>query len=141
MENAGERTDQRSRLPSRRQHEVYRFESYGQICVGGVGRFADGGVAELFVNAAKSGSMVEAIAQDAAIVASLALQFGCPLDVLRHAIRAQATPQARWRPFWMKWSKDDERIVLPSRSVPFGSKAVAETSSALCNRESDQLLG
>jgi ribonucleoside-diphosphate reductase alpha chain len=30
--------------------------------------------------------MVEALAQDAAIVASLALQFGCPLDTIRHAI-------------------------------------------------------
>lgn len=86
MEKAGGRTDQRARLPNRRLHEVYRFESYGQTYIGGVGRYGDGSVAELFLNAAKSGSMVEALAQDLAIVASLALQFGCPVDVLRHAI-------------------------------------------------------
>jgi len=78
VENTVKRTDPRVRLPNRRLHEVYRFESNGQTYVGGVGRFADGSIAEIFLNATKSGSMVEALAQDAAIVASLALQFGCP---------------------------------------------------------------
>jgi hypothetical protein len=95
VENTVKQPDQRARLPSRRQHEVYRFESYGQIYVGGVGRYPDGRVAELFVNAAKSGSMVEALAQDAAIVASLALQHGCPVDVLRHAID-RSLRRRRW---------------------------------------------
>ena len=76
----------RNSLPNRRQHEVYRFESQGQTYIGGVGRYGDGSIAELFLNATKAGSTIEAMAQDAAIVASLALQFGCPLDVLRHAI-------------------------------------------------------
>lgn len=76
----------RARLPNRRLHEVYRFECQGQLFIGGIGRFSDGTVAEIFLNARKAGSPLEAMAQDAAIVASLALQFGCPVDVLRHAI-------------------------------------------------------
>jgi hypothetical protein len=76
----------RQRLPNRRLHELIRFESQGQVFTGGIGRFSDGTVAEIFLNARKAGSPLEALAQDSAIAASLALQFGCPVDVLRHAI-------------------------------------------------------
>src|ERR1700692_4190254 len=76
----------RQRLPNRRLHWLYRFESGGQMYTGGIGRFDDGRVAEIFINGVKVGSTAEANAQDAAIVASLALQHGCPADVLRHAL-------------------------------------------------------
>lgn len=76
----------RKRLKDRRAHEVYRFECQGQTYLGGIGRFSDGTIAEIFLNAAKAGSTIEAMAADSAIVASLALQFGCPLDTLLHAI-------------------------------------------------------
>jgi len=76
----------RQRLPDRRAHELYRFECSGQIYTGGVGRFDDGRVAEVFISGPKIGSAAEANAQDAAIVTSLALQFGCPLETIRHAL-------------------------------------------------------
>jgi ribonucleoside-diphosphate reductase alpha chain len=53
---------------------------------GGIGRFDDGRIAEIFINGAKVGSAAEANAQDAAIVASLALQHGCPLETIHHAL-------------------------------------------------------
>jgi ribonucleoside-diphosphate reductase alpha chain len=53
---------------------------------GGIGRFDDGRIAEIFINGSKAGSTVEANAQDAAIIASLALQHGCPLETIRHAL-------------------------------------------------------
>jgi hypothetical protein len=76
----------RHRLQNRRPHWQYRFESGGQFYTGGIGRFDDGRIAEIFINGAKVGSAAEANAQDAAIVASLALQHGCPLETLRHAL-------------------------------------------------------
>lgn len=76
----------RQRLPNRRSHWVYRFESGSQFYTGGIGRFDDGRIAEIFINGAKVGSTAEANAQDAAIVASLALQHGCPLETIRHAL-------------------------------------------------------
>src|ERR1035438_1821364 len=76
----------RQRLQNRRPHWLYRFECDGQIYTGGIGRFDDGRIAEIFINGAKVGSTAEANAQDAAIVASLALQHGCPLETLRHAL-------------------------------------------------------
>jgi len=58
----------------------------GQFYTGGIGRFDDGRIAEIFINGAKVGSAAEANAQDAAIVASLALQHGCPVGTIRHAL-------------------------------------------------------
>ena len=76
----------RQRLRNRRPHWLYRFESGGQMYTGGIGRFDDGRIAEIFINGAKVGSAAEANAQDAAIVASLALQHGCPIETIRHAL-------------------------------------------------------
>jgi hypothetical protein len=55
-----------------------------------------GAVAEIFVNARKIGSSMEAIARDAAILLSLALQHGCPLETIRHALtrNADGSPQS-----------------------------------------------
>jgi hypothetical protein len=77
---------QRQRLANRRPHWLFRFESGGQTYTGGIGRFDDGRIAEIFINGAKVGSAAEANAQDAAIVASIALQYGCPLETIRHAL-------------------------------------------------------
>jgi hypothetical protein len=76
----------RQRLANRRPHWLYRFECAGQTYTGGIGRFDDGRIAEIFINGAKVGSAAEANAQDAAIVASLALQHGCPLETIHHAL-------------------------------------------------------
>jgi hypothetical protein len=46
--------------------------------------------AEVFINGPKAGSSVEAIARDAAVLLSIALQFGVPLDVVRGAITRDA---------------------------------------------------
>ena len=76
----------RQRLPNRRSHWLYRFESGGQLYTGGIGRFDDGRIAEIFINGSKVGTAAETNAQDAAIVASLALQHGCPIETIRHAL-------------------------------------------------------
>lgn len=76
----------RQRLQDRRAHWLYRFECDGQNYTGGIGRFDDGRVAEIFINGSKVGTAAETNAQDAAIVASLALQHGCPADTIRHAL-------------------------------------------------------
>lgn len=79
----------RRRLPDRRAHETITFRHEGQQFLGGVGRFSDGAIAELFINGSKFGSAAEASAQEAALVASMALQHGCPLDTIKHALTAK----------------------------------------------------
>ena len=64
-------TGMRDRLNDRRAHWLYRFECDGQSYTGGIGRFEDGRIAEIFINGSKVGTAAETNAQDAAIVASL----------------------------------------------------------------------
>jgi hypothetical protein len=77
----------RQRLPNRRLAETFELECAGLRYTATVGRFADGSVAELFLNNHKSNSASDANARDAAIVCSLALQNGVPLETIRRALR------------------------------------------------------
>jgi hypothetical protein len=76
----------RERLPNRRQRESVEFRHAGLDFTLGAGFYPDGRIGEIFLSSHKPGSPIEAIARDAAIMASLALQFGVPLDTIRAAL-------------------------------------------------------
>jgi hypothetical protein len=76
----------RRRLPNRRAHELIDFTHDGIRYTAGIGRFEDGRLAELFLDAGKVGTHLETVARDAAITASLLFQQGASADTLRHAI-------------------------------------------------------
>jgi hypothetical protein len=80
----------RRRLHNRREHELITFEHAGIRYTAGVGRFEDGGLAEIFLATEKYGTSLDVNARDAAIAASLLLQFGCPSETLRHALTRNA---------------------------------------------------
>ena len=77
---------ERERLQNRRLTETFEVESQGLKFTASIGRFADGRVAEIFLQNHKAGSMAGINAQDAAVVCSIALQYGVPLDVIRRAL-------------------------------------------------------
>jgi ribonucleoside-diphosphate reductase alpha chain len=72
----------RERLPFRRASVVFELELGGLCYTASVSYFADGRPAEIFLQNHKPGSQSDANARDSAVAASLALQHGCPLDVL-----------------------------------------------------------
>jgi hypothetical protein len=74
------------RLPNRRGHELLTFKHDRISYRVPVGRFADGGLAEIFLNTAKHGTALDVNVRDAAVAASLLLQHGCPIDTLRQAL-------------------------------------------------------
>jgi hypothetical protein len=76
----------RHRLPNRRPSESFNFECAGMAYTATFSRFNDGRVAEIFLGNHKSGSHADAAAKDSAVIASIAMQFGAPLDVLRKAL-------------------------------------------------------
>jgi ribonucleoside-diphosphate reductase alpha chain len=55
-----------------------------------VGHYATGEIGEIFLNADRADSLLDTLISDAAIIASIALQFGCPLDAIRHALKRDA---------------------------------------------------
>jgi ribonucleoside-diphosphate reductase alpha chain len=76
----------RQRLPNRRVSRSFDFERGGLSYTCTVSHFRDGKLAEVFLQNHKPGSQSDANARDSAVAASLALQFGCPVDVLRRAL-------------------------------------------------------
>ena len=77
----------RERLPSRRFAETWNLEVGGQNYACTIGRFADGRIGEIFLSSSlKAGSAVDCAARDSAIAASLALQHGADIEVIRRAL-------------------------------------------------------
>jgi ribonucleoside-diphosphate reductase alpha chain len=84
---------ERRRLPDRRPATSFELEIGGLKYTCTIGRFPDGRVGEVFLQNHKPSSQSDSNARDSAIAASLALQYGCPLDVLRRALLRD--PQGR----------------------------------------------
>jgi hypothetical protein len=77
----------RNRLPNRRPAETIAFERDGAQFEMTVGFYPDGRAGEIFLNADRANSLLDFLMSDAAILASLALQYGAPLDEIRHALK------------------------------------------------------
>ncbi len=84
----------RSRLPNRRPSETFALDCNGLSYLATISRFQDGRLAEIFISNAKAGSHSDAAAKDAAVVASIALQHGVSVDVIRHALLRDAHGRA-----------------------------------------------
>jgi len=76
----------RIRLPNRRPSESFTFQCNALDYLATVSFFSDGRLAEIFITNAKAGSHSDSAAKDSAVVCSIALQFGVPLDVIRKAL-------------------------------------------------------
>lgn len=78
----------RNTLPARRLCETFDLEHGGQNTKFTVtlGRFPTGLVGEVFISGAKAGSEVDAVARDGAVLLSIAMQYGVPIETIRHAI-------------------------------------------------------
>ena len=77
---------ERQRLPDRRACETFAFQCNGLDHTASVSFFPNGELAEIFLSNAKAGSHSDSAAKDAAVVTSIALQYGVPLEVIRHAL-------------------------------------------------------
>ena len=77
----------RDRLPTRRSSETFDFRCDCGTYTATISRFADDRIAEIFLSSNKAGSHLDHMARDAAILASIALQYGAPLDVIGNALQ------------------------------------------------------
>jgi hypothetical protein len=81
---------ERLRLPNRRGAETFDLECAGLRYRATIGRFADDTVAEVFLTNHKANSQAGIMASDAAVLASIALQYGAPLQTLQRALMRDA---------------------------------------------------
>jgi hypothetical protein len=76
----------RQRLPNRRRCESFEFRHQRLDFTMTAGFYRDGRLAEIFLSSHKPGTAIEATARDAAIVVSIALQFGADIETIRAAL-------------------------------------------------------
>jgi hypothetical protein len=81
---------ERRRLPNRHQSVTFGLECNGLKYTATFSRFDDGSISEIFLSNTKPSSQSDVNARDSAVAASLALQFGCPLETLRRALLRDA---------------------------------------------------
>src|SRR5262245_5626972 len=84
----------RERLPSRRASEVFEVQAMGLRFTVSISKYSDDRPAEIFITNHRAGSAAGIMASDAAIAASLALQFGCPAEILRRALSRDSQGRA-----------------------------------------------
>src|ERR1700731_2067036 len=84
----------RNRLPDRRSAVTTTFHRDGACFEMTIGYYPDGKVGEVFLNADRANSLLDFLMSDAAILASLALQYGAPLDEIRAAMKRDAAGKA-----------------------------------------------
>jgi hypothetical protein len=100
---------ERRRLRNRRGSTTFAIESQALAFTVTVSAFDSGELAEIFITNHRANSGAGIMASDCAIAASLALQFGCPADVLRKAATVAAAPTARSGPRSTRsWTRNDE---------------------------------
>jgi hypothetical protein len=81
-------------LPQRRASENFNIRFWNQDFNVTAGRYPDGSLGEIFIDGGKSGQDVQSTARDAAILLSLALQFGATVETIRHAVTRSGNGEA-----------------------------------------------
>jgi ribonucleoside-diphosphate reductase alpha chain len=76
----------RNRLPNRRANSSFGFEFEGHRYRASAAWFDDGRLGEIFLDTDKHGTPLQLNAETAAILTSIALQYGVPVETIRHAV-------------------------------------------------------
>ena len=84
----------RRTLPQRRASETFDLRFWSQNFTVTVGRYPDGTIGEVFIDGGKTGQDIQSTARDAAVVLSLALQHGAPIETIRHAVTRNGSGEA-----------------------------------------------
>jgi hypothetical protein len=84
----------RQRLPNRRSSITFSLQAGGLNFTATASRFDDDSLGELFLENHKANSTAGIMANEAAIAASSALQFGCPVETLRRALKRDGQGRA-----------------------------------------------
>ena len=84
----------RRQLPGRRAAETFGFRCNNLDYTATISFFSTGELAEIFLSNSKAGSHSDSAAKDSAVVCSIALQYGVPLEVIRHGLLRDSSGRA-----------------------------------------------
>ena len=82
----------REALPNRRECETIKLRhGNGRAAYHAtITRYDDGRPANVFISTNQVGTALDAMARDSAILLSLALQYGCPIETIQKALTREA---------------------------------------------------
>jgi len=81
-------------LPQRRAPETFGMPFWNQLFTVTVGFYPAGTPGDVFIDGGKTGQDIQSTARDAAVVLSLALQHGTPIETIRHAVTRSGSGEA-----------------------------------------------
>jgi hypothetical protein len=84
----------RARFPDRRASETFPVNVGGRKYKCTISRFPDGRLAEIFLSNNRVGSDSDCAARDSAVVCSIALQHGVPVETIRRALMREGQGRA-----------------------------------------------
>lgn len=84
----------RTRLPDRRAHDVITITHKTIKYDIGIGFYSDGRIGEVFISSTKAATDVASAGRDLAVMLSMALQYGVPLEKIRDALTRDEQNQA-----------------------------------------------
>lgn len=76
----------RYRLPARREARTFDFNHGYRTYTATLGFYNDGGLGELFITCTKAGSDAQIVANEAAVLVSIALQHGADVESMADAM-------------------------------------------------------
>jgi ribonucleoside-diphosphate reductase alpha chain len=91
----------RRRLPNERRSITHRFKIGGEKGFLVAGLYEDGTPGELFIHISKEGSTLSGVLDSFAVMVSMGLQYGIPIDVMVKKFK-----QVHFEPFGVTSNKD-----------------------------------
>lgn len=77
---------ERQRLPDRRESDFLPFDHEGHTVHASGSFYESGALAEIFLNSGKSGTLIDIVMRELAVVVSIARQHGVPLALIENAL-------------------------------------------------------
>jgi hypothetical protein len=85
----------RRQLPGRRASETFGFRCNNLDYSATISYFpGTNQLAEIFISNSKAGSHSDSAAKDSAVVCSISLQYGVPVEIIRHALLRDSSGRA-----------------------------------------------
>jgi hypothetical protein len=127
-------TPVREALPFRRSSVSFDLERAG-LRYTAASWFSDGRLGEIFVGSHEADSHADACAKDSAILASLCLQFGVPLDVVRKALLRDSRGQPS-TPIGCALDRLAEEMAPPAATTKTNSEICAPPGAEVAHSDS-----
>ncbi len=131
----------RQRLPNRRLSETFALQSDGITYAASISRFDDGRVGEVFLTTNKHGSAADTAARDAAIAASIALQYGADIETIRKALCRDGKGNPNGAPRCSPRSDRVERLMTQDQELLEAWRAIANAKLVEYRKQCWRLAG